>query len=109
MLMRSLWWAYAALVLALGLLQSAASLQQYLARGGEYAWEPFLWELSSALCLGLLAPLIYRWHVAGLGQPSRLRQVGRHALGALGYTLGHVGGMFGDLRLASATAGEIAR
>ena len=91
---KSLWWTYAALVLALGLLQSAASLQQYLAWGGEHVWEPFLWELSSALCLGVLAPLIYRWHVAGLGLPSRLRQLGRHGLGALGYTLGHVGGMF---------------
>ena len=94
MLTRSLWWAYAALVLALGLLQSAASLQQYLARGGEHVWEPFLWELSSVMCLGALAPLIYRWHVAGLGSPSRWRQGARHALGALGYTLAHVGGMF---------------
>ncbi len=90
----SLWWAYAALVLALGLLQSLAALQQYLSRGGGHAWEPILWELSSALCVGVLAPLIYRWHVAGLGLKSRLWQLARHGLGALGYTMAHVGGMF---------------
>jgi len=44
--------------------------------------------------VGVLAPLIYRWHVAALGLKNRLWQLARHGLGALAYTLAHVGGMF---------------
>src|SRR6218665_3326439 len=90
----ALWLAYAAVLLALGLLQSVAELQHYLADGGRHPWEPFLWELSSTTCAGLLGPLVYRWHVAGLGRAPRTRQLARHALGALVYMLAHVGGMF---------------
>ncbi len=92
---RVLWpWAYAAFVLAVALLRSLSELQHYLARGGEHAWEPFLWELSSAALTGPLSVLVYHWHVAGIGAPL-LRQVRRHAGGALLYMLAHVGGMFG--------------
>ncbi|MCV2370764.1 sensor histidine kinase [Roseateles oligotrophus] len=96
---RSLVWAYAASVLAVGLLQSLAELQHYLERGGEHPWEPFLWELSSVLMTGLLGPLIYRWHLLGLALPGRLRLSVHHLVGAAGYTLAHVAGMFG-LRFA---------
>lgn len=87
-------WAYVALVLAIGLLQGLAEMQHYLANGGAHAWEPFLWELSSVACTGALCLAVYRWHVAGLAD-SRLRQLGRHLLGAAVFTLAHVGGMFG--------------
>ncbi len=86
-------WAYAALVLGIGSLQALAELQHYLADGGRHAWEPWLWELSSAVCAGLLGPLVYRWHVGGLGRAHGV-QLLRHALGLLGFVAGHVGGMF---------------
>jgi len=92
-------WIYPALLLGVGLLQGLAEMQKYLAQGGRHAWEPFLWELSSVLCTGLLALAVYRWHVAGLTRCGRWRQAGRHLLGALAYMLLHVGGMFG-LRFA---------
>lgn len=92
---RRLWGLYLGLVLAIGLLLSVAELQHYLARGGRHPWEPFLWELSSVLCAGLLGPAIYRWHVAGLALSSRRRQWLRHAFGAAAYILAHVAGMFG--------------
>lgn len=88
-------WAYAALVLAIGLLQGLAEMQHYLANGGKHAWEPFLWELSSVACTGPLGLLVYAWHVRGLHSCSRWRQLARHLLGAAVYTLAHVGGMFG--------------
>jgi two-component system, LytTR family, sensor kinase len=89
-----LWRAYAGLLLTIALLQSVASLQQYLARGGRHAWEPFLWEFSSVLCTGLLSVAIYRWHVAGLRLDSGPLQLARHVAGLIVYTLAHVGGMF---------------
>jgi len=98
-------WIYPSLLLGVGLLQGLAEMQKYLARGGRHAWEPFLWELSSVLCTGLLALAVYRWHVAGLRQRSRWRQLGRHLLGALAYMLLHVGGMFGLRFLVYALAG----
>lgn len=58
-------WIYPVLLLGVGLLQGLAEMQKYLAQGGRHAWEPFLWELSSVLCTGLLALAVYRWHVAG--------------------------------------------
>lgn len=102
---RSGGWIYAACVLAIGLLLSLAELQHYLARGGQHAWEPFLWELSSVLMTGLLGPLIYRWHVAGLNRPGWLRSWARHLLGAAAYMLAHVGGMFGLRYAVYALAG----
>lgn len=88
-----LWFAYAATLLVFGLLLTAPQLQRYLEHGGPHPWEPFLWELSSLLCNGLLGVALYRWHVAGLGRP-RLQQIGRHLLGAAVYFFAHVGGMF---------------
>lgn len=88
-------WAYAGLVLAVGLLQGGADVQHYLARGGQRAWEPFLWELSSALCTGALGPLVYRWHVRALRLATRRwALLARHAMGAVVFALAHTGGMF---------------
>ena len=86
------WWWYAGIVLACGLLQGTAELQHYVANGGRHPWEPFLWELSSASATGALAPLVYRWHVAGLGLGRGL--LWRHLAGALVYVVAHVSGMF---------------
>ncbi len=91
---KPLTWAYALLMLAIALLQSVPALQDYRARGGQHDWEPVLWEFSSAICTGLLALVVYRWHVAGLRRPGIVRQIGRHALGAAAFVLAHVGGMF---------------
>ena len=92
------WWLYYACgVLCMGLLQGTSELQHYLRDGGRHAWEPYLWELSSVCVTGLLAPQIYRWHVASLARRQGLAW--RHALGALAFVLAHVAGMFG-LRFA---------
>jgi two-component system LytT family sensor kinase len=96
----ALWYVCALVVVAL--LQGSAELQHYLARGGRQPWEPYLWEFSSVCMVGALAPLVYRWHVAGLGRGLWWR----HALGALGYTLTHVGGMFAIRFGAYALAGQ---
>lgn len=87
---RWLWLGYAGGVAAIGLLQGTSELQHYLARGGPRAWEPYLWELSSVVVIGALAPLVYRWHVAAPGRGL----LWRHALGAAAFMLVHVGGMF---------------
>lgn len=84
------WLGYACCVAAVGLLLGTAEWQHYAARGGRHPWEPYLWELSSVVVTGSLAPLVYRWHVAGLGRGLAWR----HALGAVVFTLLHVGGMF---------------
>lgn len=81
----------------MGLLQGTSALQHYLRDGGRHAWEPYLWELSSVGVTGVLAPQIYRWHVASLARRRGL--VWRHAVGALAFVLAHVAGMFG-LRFA---------
>lgn len=95
---RALVGAYAALLLAVGLLLGGAELQHYLARGGRHAWEPLLWELSSVLCTGVLALAVYRWHRHAL-TGGRWRLLALHLAGALAFSLAHVAGMFG-LRFA---------
>jgi len=91
---RLLWWAYAALVLGVGLLLSVAELQHYQARGGPHPWEPFLWELSSASIVGLEAIALYRWHAwlraRGL---HGWRLLPPHLLGFAGFVLLHVAGL----------------
>lgn len=91
---RLLWWAYAALVLGVGLLLSVAEFQHYQARGGPHPWEPFLWELSSVFIIGLEAIALYRWH-------GWLRERGvsgwallpPHLLGLVVFVLIHVAGL----------------
>ena len=113
--MQRLWWWYAFALLAIGLLQGSAELQHYLHGGGAHPWEPYLWEFSSILTGGALAPLVYRWHVAtlaphaspGFSPPRRLfwRRVLRHMAGALAFVLVHVAGMFALRYLVYALAG----
>ena len=89
---------YIALLGAVGLMLSLAALQDYRQDGGTRTWEPFLWEFSSVLCVGLLALAVH-------GAVGRLRgrplasQLAWHALGVLGFNGLHVAGMFG-LRFA---------
>jgi len=95
------WPWYACAVAAIGLLQGTAELQHYLAHGGQHPWEPYLWELSSVGVVGLLAPLIYRWHVAALGHGL----LWRHLLGAPAFMLVHVAGMYAIRAVIYAWAG----
>ncbi|MEO8671526.1 MAG: histidine kinase [Tahibacter sp.] len=103
---RAAWVGYAAFVLAVGLFQSLAEVQHYLLGGGEHAWEPFAWELTSAVSIGLLALGVYRWY-RRLRQPTvRLAtRVGGHLLGAFVFTLVHVAMMMGLRALIYAAAG----
>lgn len=85
---------YLGLLLGLGLLLSLAAWQDYRQGGGQQHWEPFLWEFSS---VALAGPLAVAVHIAvgrfwGRPWPWLL-------LGALGFNLAHVVGMFG-LRFA---------
>ncbi|RQO54319.1 hypothetical protein DBR47_22790 [Paucibacter sp. KBW04] len=89
-----LWWAYAALVLGVGLLLSLAEFQHYQMRGGPHPWEPFLWELSSVFIIGLEAIALYRWHAwlreRGLSGWALLPP---HLLGWAVFVLVHVAGL----------------
>jgi len=88
--------AYLGLLLGVGLLLSLAALQDYRQAGGRQDWEPFLWEFSSVLVVGPLALLVH----AAVGRlRARPRPWPWLALGALGFNLAHVAGMFG-LRFA---------
>ena len=93
-------------MLAVGVLLGLAELQHYRASGGLHVWEPFLWEISSVASIGLLGPIVYRWHVAGLGRGWTV-QMARHAAGAVAFVLLHVGGMFA-LRFAVYAATGVA-
>ncbi|QPF75889.1 hypothetical protein G8A07_25220 [Roseateles sp. DAIF2] len=97
---RGLWLAYAGLLAAVATLLGLSELQHYLALGGRHPWEPLLWEGSSVLCMGLLGIAVYRWHGRVLhAGGSWPRLLALHGLGALLFSLVHVGGMFG-LRFA---------
>lgn len=89
---------YIAFMAGLALLNSLAALQDYQRGGGTRAWEPFLWEFSSALFLGPLN-LAVGWGVGRLRGRALNRQLPLVAAGFLVFTLLHVIGMFG-LRFA---------
>jgi hypothetical protein len=89
---------YTAFVAGVALLNSLAALQDYQRAGGTRAWEPFLWEFSSALFLGPLN-LAVGWALGRLRGQAFSRQCGLLAAGFLAFTLLHVAGMFG-LRFA---------
>jgi two-component system LytT family sensor kinase len=89
---------YTAFVVGIAVLNSLASLQDYQRGGGARAWEPFLWEFSSALFLGPLS-LAVGWGVGRLHGQALKRQLPLLAAGFLAFTLVHVAGMFG-LRFA---------
>ncbi|MBB5205875.1 uncharacterized membrane-anchored protein YhcB (DUF1043 family) [Inhella inkyongensis] len=80
---------YLGLLLGLGLLLSLAAWQDYRQAGGQQHWEPFLWEFSSVAWVGPLALLIHLTigRMRDLAWPWLL-------LGALGFNLLHVSGMF---------------
>jgi len=88
-------WALIGLMLANGTLLGLAEYQHYT---GQHPWEPFLWEFSSAAVVGVLIPLVYRWHKRARTRPWPVF-IGRHLAGWLLFSLGHVAGMFG-LRFA---------
>lgn len=79
---------FMAFVAGIALLNSLAALQDYQRGGGTRAWEPFLWEFSSALLMGPLS-LAVGWAV------GRWRFGGWLLPGFLAFTLLHVAGMFG--------------
>ncbi|MBP6902886.1 MAG: histidine kinase [Burkholderiaceae bacterium] len=90
---------YIVFVAGMALLNSLAALQDYRHAGGTRAWEPFLWEVSSALLLGPLN-LAVGWGVGRLRGQALNRQLSLLAAGFLAFTLLHVVGMFG-LRFAA--------
>jgi sensor histidine kinase YesM len=63
-------------------------------------WKPIVWETTSVVVIMALVPLIvwferrYR-----LESPGRLRTIGIHLLGAVGFSLVHVSGMVGARKL----------
>jgi hypothetical protein len=79
---------FIAFVAGIALLNSLAALQDYQRGGGTRAWEPFLWEFSSALLMGPLS-LAVGWAV------GRWRLGWWLLPGFLVFTLLHVAGMFG--------------
>ncbi|WP_374437580.1 sensor histidine kinase [Inhella sp.] len=89
---------YLAGLLAMGLLLSFAALQDYRRAGGRHAWEPFLWEFSSIVMVGLLALALHQLVGRLRGRPWT-QQLPALLLAALLFNLLHVAGMFG-LRLA---------
>jgi len=85
---------YLGLLLGVGLLLSLAAWQDYRQAGGRQDWEPFLWEFSSVVVGGLLAVAVHAAVGRYWGRPWPWL-----LLGALGFNLAHVAGMFG-LRFA---------
>ena len=100
-----LWCAYAAFVVSVGLLLSVAELQHYLAAGLQRPWEPFVWELGSVSCIGLLAIAVYRWHGWLCQQQQRWVLVVGHALGLPVYIAAHVAGLLATRAVAYAWMG----
>jgi two-component sensor histidine kinase len=81
-----------------GLLNSGSAVIDLLTdHPGEHGlWEPVLWELSSNYTFALLTPMVVE--LALRARPSRIgtpRTVIAHGLGALVFSLLHVGGMVG--------------
>jgi two-component system, LytTR family, sensor kinase len=97
-LARRWWLPYTALLTIIWLLLSGSALQAYRLGGGTRDWEPFLWEASSVLVIGLLALGLHRL-VGALRGRSWPQQCLAHALALPLFTLLHISGMFG-LRFA---------
>lgn len=89
---------YVALLTVVALLLSASALQAYVQHGGQHPWEPFLWEFSSIVVIGVLALGIHALVGALRGRPWP-RQLAAHALALPVFSVLHIAGMFG-LRLA---------
>jgi len=88
---------YLALLTVIGLLLSASALEAYRLSGGRRPWEPFLWEFSSILVIGVLALGIHAL-VGQLRGRAWPQQLAAHALALPVFSGLHIAGMFG-LRL----------
>jgi len=90
----ALWLAYAAFWLGVGLFQAIAEWER-LAGRGPYAWEPFVWELSSTAVVGALALAVHRWNQFLLARARGLAaRLAGHLAGLAGFALAHSGGMY---------------
>jgi hypothetical protein len=98
LLARRWWLPYATLLTTVWLLLSASALQAYRLGGGTRPWEPFLWEASSVMVIGVLALGLHALvgRLRGRAWPD---QVAAHAAALPLFSLLHIGGMFG-LRFA---------
>jgi two-component system, LytTR family, sensor kinase len=88
---------YVALLAVVALLLSASALEGYRLSGGTRPWEPFLWEFSSIVVIGLLALGVHALVGRLLGRPWP-QQLAAHALALPLFSGLHIAGMFG-LRL----------
>lgn len=100
----ALWALWLAIWTLVGTLLAIAELQHYLRSGGRHPWEPFLWELSSALTQSLLVAGLFLWHQALLRRPRGVLVAG-HLLGLLVYVALHCAGMYGMRALVYAATG----
>ena len=84
------WLGYAAFWLLVGSLLGLAEWEKFSRGGQPRAWQPFLWEISSAVVVGGLAVVVHRWN-GFLARPSvgMARRVAGHLAGALAFTLAH--------------------
>lgn len=85
---------YFAVLAVIALLLSVSALQAYRLSGGTRPWEPFLWEYSSIVVIGVLALGIHAVVGALRGRPWP-QQLAVHAVALPVFSLLHVGGMFG--------------
>lgn len=89
---------YFAVLAIIGLLLSISALQSYRLSGGNQPWEPFLWEFSSVIVIGLLALGVHALLGQLRGRPWP-QQLAAHAVAMPLFSLLHIAGMFG-LRFA---------
>jgi signal transduction histidine kinase len=74
---------------------------------GVAAWKPYVWELSSALTIMLLVPLVYRFEQRfRIDSRPRTRIVVAHAVGLVVFSSVHTSVMVLLRKLAYAAAGE---
>jgi signal transduction histidine kinase len=103
---RTSWMLYALLAVLFGLYQG---FNQFVGLLGERfaAWEPVIWELSSAVVIGSLIPavVIFERRYPVDGRP-RWRAIAQHAAAATVFSALHTAGMIILRKAAYAIAGE---
>lgn len=100
------WLAYFGFFIGVGVFLAIAELQHYLRAGGQHAWEPFLWEISSAVTTAFLVLALYHWHRILVDTPRPWWQpVAGHLVGIIVYVLVHSAGMYGLRAIAYAVTG----
>lgn len=98
------WVVYLSLTLLLGVYQG---INAYINFGGDGAWKPFVWELSSALTVLALLPLVvHHERRFPLDSRPRGRAVLAHAAGVLVFSVAHTTGMVLLRKLAYAATAE---